>query len=163
MAINIKKIFACLSVCFITTGCSFFIEENTYYIPQAKIYVKTILRSGENYGYILFSNDSIMNLSEDIDYIKSSTDLSAIFVLKQNNSDTIGLYYNGNILKVNQIKFHFTKYIRETDTLYYEKRHLTNPLILKYPYFEFVIDNYFHTASIKKPGAEYYDQVYPIR
>lgn len=141
-------------------GC---VNEQVYYVPQIRLYIKTIKKNGDRYGYILFGNDSIMDLSKNIDYIKSSIYLSAIFVLNPNCPDDIGIYYNGNVSEVNQVKYHFIRNIRETDTLYYEKRLQTNPLIIKEPYFEFVVDDCFHSALIKESGAKYYTEIQPIK
>lgn len=142
------------------TGC---VNEQVYYVPQTGTYIKTIKKNGDGYGYILFSNDSIIDLSKNIDYVKSSISLSAIFVLNPNSPDVIGIYYNGNVSEVNQVKYRFIKDIRETDTLYYEKRLKTNPLIIKEPYFEFVVSDYFDRALIKGAGAEYYTKINPIK
>ncbi len=154
-----KKICIALIICISIVGCSY---EKTYYIPQTKMYVKTIFRWGEDFGYIMFSNDSIINLSKEIDYVKSSRDLSAIFVLNTTNKNNIGIYYNGNVIEVNSVKYHFIHDINETDTMYFETRYQTNPLIIKEPYFKFVISDYFNRALMKNHGIECFTEIKPI-
>lgn len=158
------SIMTCLCLClyFFFTGCPIS-REKAYYIPQTKMYVKTIYKPRENAGYIMFSNDSIMTLSKNIDYVKSSPKLSAIFILNTMGSNDIGIHYNGNVIEINSVKYHFIKNINEKDTMYYEKRYKTKPLIIKSPYMEFVIDDYFSSASTKEAGIEYYTDVKPMK
>jgi hypothetical protein len=144
------------------TGCSSTIER-TYYIPQAKMYVKTTFKRGQKFGYIAFSNDSIINLSKEVDYIKSSAQLSAIFLLNAIHNDDIGILYNGNIIEVNSVKYHFVRNISDTDTIYFEKRYKTKPLILKKPYFKFTVMDYFNRALIKESGVQHYTEIQPIK
>jgi hypothetical protein len=129
-------------------GCK---RERVYYVPETKLYVKTIMKGSEDYGYILFSRDSNMTLSKNIDYVKSNLAVDATFILNLNDPDFIGLFDNKNIIEVNQVKFHFEEDISDTNSIYYEKRYMTNPLIIKKPYFELVIFDYFMGKSIITP------------
>lgn len=157
-----KKIFIVSCLCFFIIGCSSPIEQ-TYYIPQVKMYAKTVYKAGDKSGYTMFSNDSIMSLSKNIDYVKSSSKLSAIFVLNTMDSNDIGIHYNGNIIEINSVKYHFIKNINETDTMYYEKRYKTRPLIIKNPYIEFIVADYFSRALIKEAGIESSTEIKPIK
>ncbi len=156
---KIKTIVSLLLVILSFTGC---VDERVYYVPQTGTYIKTIKKTGDKYGYILFGSDSIMALSKDIDYVKSSIYLSAIFVLNSNCPDDIGIYSNGNVIEINQVKYDFVRDIQEMDTLYYEERYRTKPLVIKKPYFEFVITDYFSEVLIKESGIEYFMELKPI-
>ena len=158
---KVKIVYIVFIIYILIIGCSSTIER-TYYIPQAKMYIKTIFKRGEKSGYIVFSNDSVINLSKEVDYIKSSAQLSAIFVLNTLNNNDIGIYYNGNLLEVNAVKYHFLENINEKDTMYFEKPYQTDPLILKEPYFKFVVMDYFNTAWIKKAGIKHFTEIHPV-
>ena len=127
------------------------------------MYVKTVYKSGGKSGYIMFSNDCVTILSKNIDYVKVSSQLSAIFLLNTVNSNDIGIYNNRNVLEINSVKCNFKKNITATDSLYYEKPIFTNPSIVKVPYIEFVVSDYFSRALIKHPGNKGYIEIKPVK
>lgn len=101
--------FAILCLCVVLYLKCSSTEERTYYVPQTGMYIKTIRKGADDFGYVLFSNDSIMNLSKGIDYVKTSLLVSSIFILNTKDDKDIGLYSNRNNMEVNQVKYKFKR------------------------------------------------------
>lgn len=90
---------------------SFFSRTETYYISDVDVYIKTIWKPRDKYGYILLGNSSDITISDDIDYIKVYPKVSNGIFLKQNN-DTVwvnnpivlSVYKEGNDLKYSHVE-----------------------------------------------------------
>ncbi len=145
-------------------------REEVYYIPEVGVYVKTIRTPIEDIGYILFSRECLMTLSDSVDYVEVGANVSSTFLFNPENPDEIYLIYNGNVLDFHQVKFKMEK---ETaypdygkDTFYfYRKKNPDGPssTILKEPYIEVSIAEYFNQAYIAKAGEGFYTRLSPLK
>lgn len=137
-------------------------RSDVYYIPQLSIYIKTVQKANDEYGYILFSKKRYFENPDSIDYVQVYKNISNNFIVNPTQTNIIyycnQIKYNGfngeeyTIIgkpkKINEVKFIF-KNINETDTLFFEKRYLTNPIIVKKPYIEISILEKFDHIVLK--------------
>lgn len=156
---------------------SFSARTKTYYIPDVDLYVKTILTPKDKFGYILFGNNSDILLSDSVDYISVYYNISNSVIINSNKKDTIW-YYNQiayNKLQENEYtilsrakEIHFRDYVivdgvNETDTVFFQKRYMTNPIIIKKPYMEISVGERFDGIWIKNAGDSVYTKIEPIK
>jgi hypothetical protein len=155
---------------------NFIVKEKTYYIPQAKMYFKTI-STKDTYGYVLFSHNRNLSLSDSIDYIKVAKNVSTNFLVDSDNNiylicstllktDSIGkLFYEkvSNINKIHNVNYTIIDGITESDTLFFEKRDRTNPLKIKDSYIEIAIYKNFNFVSITKYGDTFLTELEQIK
>lgn len=98
-------------------------KEKTYYFPQIDIYMTVYKPIFRDYGYVIFSNDSIVSFSEDKDFIRIyKSEVSQIdFVFNPSDSKKIYVVDRWNNAKINEVNFDIMKIKRE-DTAFLSKR-----------------------------------------
>lgn len=137
---------------------SFFSRTETYYIPQLDMYVKTIIKTKDKYGYVLFGDNPNLILSDSTDYIGVHTNISNS-VLINLNKDTIwfcsqikqneikeGEYTVMNRAKeIKQKKFVIIDGTNETDSIFFNGKDSFGIKKVKNPYIKIsVIDNFYY-------------------
>lgn len=159
---------------------SFFSRTKTYYISDVNLYIKTIKKPRDKYGYILLGNNPDITISDSTDYIKVYPQLSNGIFLKQNN-DTIWVnnpielsVYNGNNgldykyietnkpLKINSQKYIIIDKVNKVEPLIIDKKEISGLLFIKEPYIEISIVEYFNFLFMKNTGDSVYTKVEPI-
>lgn len=160
---------------------SFFSRTKTYYISDVNLYIKTIKKPRDKYGYILLGNNPDITISDSTDYIKVYPRLSNGIFLKQNN-DTIWVdnpielsVYKGNNgleykyietnkpLKINPQKYIIVDKVNKTEPLLFDKEDTRRILFIKEPYIEISIVEYFNYLLMKNTGDTVYTKVEPIK
>ena len=151
------------------------IKEKVYYISQAEIYIKTIVKGSDKFGYILLSRNKNLKLSNSIDYIKINKNIGKSFLVNPYADSIIYLCdqiiydYKGNYKEINkaifinQVNYRIIDGINETDTIFFKKRHLTNPIDIKFPYIEVSIGEYLENVVMKRAGESSYSWVNEIK
>lgn len=134
-----------------------FKEEKLYYIPQAKLYVKTVKKTMSEYGYAVFSKDSLCYLSDKNDYIKwYKSDLYLNIIIYPIEGNKIIIADNNiDVVALNQVKFEIIK----MDSL---PSNLTRKMevsgtridIFKYPHIYLAIDGFLQSISIADDSAK---------
>lgn len=120
-------------------------KYKTYYFPQIETYMKVYMPFGD-YGYVIFSKDSVFSFSEDSDFVriyKSETN-TATFIFNPLENKKIYVVDDewGNV-KNNQSEFVIEK-INQTDTTFFKQGIVAGlkTQIIKPQYFEIFILGY---------------------
>ena len=137
---------------------SFFPRTETYYIPQLDMYVRTIIKPKDEYGYILFGDNPNLILSDSTDYIGVYTNISNSVIVKP-NEDTIwfcsqikqdvlneGEYTIMNKAKeIKQKKFVIIDGTNEIDSTFFNGKDSFGIKLVKKPYIKIsVVDNFYY-------------------
>lgn len=160
---------------------SFLSRTKTYYVSDVNMYIKTIWKPYDKYGYILLGNNPDITLSDKIDYIKVYPKISNGIFLKQNN-DTVwvnnpiqlSVYYGNNGLeykyieankpkKVNCQKYIIIDKVNKTEPILLNKKDIKDLLLIKEPYIEISVGDYFNSLWIKNTGDSVYTKIEPIK
>lgn len=136
-------------------------EQSDFFlqVPESEIGITCSKRIGAEF-YIMFSKDSVYHLSDSIDYVKFETtdndDVNIIFDPNKNMdiyiresrylNDTKSVNYNLHVLKGS-----------EFDSLFFEPRITTQPLILKNPFIQIGIITSTYSIYMKK--FDYYKKI----
>lgn len=146
---------------------SFFSKTQIYYIPEFNLYVKTILKPRNKYGTVLFGDKPDISFSDSTDYINVYYNISNSVLINPNRKDTIWFYNQIAHNKPNEDEYtilnkakdiHQKKYIiidgiNETDTLFFHKRYMTNPIAIKKPYIGITITENFNYILVKRDST----------
>lgn len=126
------------------------IERNKkYYLPQIETYLRVYNPPFNKYGYVIFSKDSLLPLSESVDYVKvfksETSQISFIFNSSENNK--IYIVDRWNNTEINQADFIIEK-IDRTDTTFFEQESIAgmNTHILKPLYFEIFVEGFLQSV-----------------
>lgn len=126
------------------------IERNKkYYFPQIETYLRVYNPPFNKYGYVIFSKDSLLPLSESVDYVKvfksETSQISFIFNSSENNK--IYIVDRWNNTEINQADFIIEK-IDRTDTTFFEQESIAgmNTHILKPLYFEIFVEGFLQSV-----------------
>lgn len=124
-------------------------KEKTYYFPQIDIYMTVYKPIFRDYGYVIFSNDSIFSFSEDKDFIRIyKSEVSQIdFVFNPSDSKKIYVVDRWNNAKINEVNFDIMKIKRE-DTAFFEQEEVAgfHAQKLKAQYFEIFLEGYLQSV-----------------
>ncbi len=124
-------------------------KERTYYFPQIDVYMKVYKPIFRDYGYVIFSNDSVFSFSEDKDFIRIyKSEVGQIdFVINPLNGKKIYVVDRWNNAKINQVNFDIRKINRE-DTTFFEQEDIVGfqAQRLKSQYFEIFIEDYLQSV-----------------
>jgi len=179
MELVIKLIFmknTFITILIILGGISLLILVNTYiprkklyYVPQMDMYLKTIYYPKDEFGYIIFGNNRNISISDTVDYIavgKQTGGVCATILVNPNKRNEVNflLIFN-SIYKKNQkhYKFHMMKDNVEEDTVFYEKRHLSDPLKLKKPFINIQVNEFFESVFISNNKDSYLHKLEAIK
>ena len=88
--------------------------------------------------------------------------MSIIFVLNSIAPMILVYNSNGNVIEINQVKYDFVRDIQEMDTLYYEERYRTKPLVIKNLILNLLLLIILVEVLIKESGIEYFMELKPI-
>lgn len=126
------------------------IESNKkYYFPQIKTYLRVYKPPFNKYGYVIFGKDSVLPLSESVDFVKiSKSETSQIsFILSSSENNKIYIVDSWNNTKINQANFNIEK-INRTDTTFFEQDSIAgmNTYILKPMYFEIFVEGFLQSV-----------------
>lgn len=126
-----------------------FDKYKTYYFPQIETYMKVYKPLFNNYGYIVFSKDSVFSFSENSDFVKvyKSETSSVDFIFNPLENKKIYVVDRWNNIQINQSDFIIEK-INRTDTTFFEQESIAgaNTQILKPKYFEVFIEGYLQSV-----------------
>lgn len=126
-----------------------FDKYKTYYFPQIETYMKVYKPLFNNYGYIVFSKDSVFSFSENSDFVKiyKSETSSVDFIFNPLENKKIYAVDRWNNIQINQSDFIIEK-INRTDTTFFEQESIAgaNTQILKPKYFEVFIEGYLQSV-----------------
>ncbi|GAB6013484.1 hypothetical protein [Viscerimonas tarda] len=139
------------------------IESNKkYYFPQIETYLKVYKPPFNKYGYVIFSNDSLLSFSESTDFVKISKSetswVSFIFSPLENNK--IYIVDRWNNAQINQVNFIVEK-IGIQDTIFFEQEFIAgaSTYILKPQYFEISVEGFLQSVFY----TDYNIGEYPIK
>ena len=122
------------------------------HIPEVNLNVTTSKRLGAEFYVMFDQEDSLAILSKNIDYVKFTTEDVPINIIfdPENRKDIYVLNsFNNSIKEINQVRYNFHKLNNEEyDSLFFEKRILTNPPKLKEPYIHMNIGSMHYTIYI---------------
>jgi hypothetical protein len=126
------------------------IESNKkYYFPQIETYLKVYKPPFSKYGYAVFSKDSMLSFSENIDFVKiyKSETSSVSFIFNPLESNKIYVVDRWNNAQINQVNFSIEK-INRTDTTFFEQESIAgvNTHILKSLYFEIFVEGFLQSV-----------------
>ncbi|MGI6078015.1 MAG: hypothetical protein ACOXZH_09920 [Bacteroidales bacterium] len=126
-----------------------FEKYKTYYFPQIETYMKVYKPLFNNYGYIVFSKDSVFSFSENSDFVRiyKSETSSVDFIFNPLENKKIYVIDRWNNTKINQSDFIIEK-INRTDTTFFKQESIAgaNTPILKPKYFEVFIEDYLQSV-----------------
>lgn len=160
---------------------SFFTKTKTYYIPEVNMYIKTIWKPHDKYGYILLGNNPDMTISDSTDYIKVYPKVSNGIFLKYNN-DTVwvnnpielNVRNKNNSLqyeyietnkpqKINAKKYIIIDKVNESEPLLFEKKETVELLFINKPYIEISVTEYFDSLLRRNTGDSVYTNIEPLK
>ncbi|MCL1937340.1 MAG: hypothetical protein FWF52_02960 [Candidatus Azobacteroides sp.] len=151
-------------------------REKIYYIPEAEMYIKTIIVPKNYYGYILFGKSDDIVESDSIDYIILAQRLSHEILVDPVKKNNIYLEYDiMERIKENQLVndtffmydkknpvFYSMIDIATTDTCFfneYEKYYHVS----KNSYISIVFDEHFNEVKVRNAGDSVYKKLLPMR
>lgn len=122
------------------------------HIPEVAMYVTTSKRVGAEFYVMFDQKDSLATLSKEVDYVKFATEevpINIIFDPESRKDIYILNSFSNSIKEINQVKYHLHKLNNEEyDSLFFEKRILTNPPKLKESYIHMNIGAMHYTIYI---------------
>lgn len=120
-------------------------SSKKYYFPQIKTYLRVYKPPFNKYGYVIFGKDSVLPLSDSVDFVKvSKSETSRIrFIFNSSENNKIYVVDRWNNAKINQVDFIIEK-IHNTDTTFFEQECIAglNAYILKPMYFEIFVEEF---------------------
>jgi hypothetical protein len=138
-------------------------KDKTYYFPQIETYLNVYKPPFNKYGYVLFSKDSVLLFSDNIDFAKISKSETSLvsFIFNPLEKNKIYVVDRWNKTQINQVDFIMEK-ISRTDTIFFEQEIVAgaNAYILKPQYFEISVEGYLQSVFCTN-----YDSIaeYPIK
>jgi hypothetical protein len=144
-------------------------RKNLYYVSKLDMYIKTIYYPKDEFGYILFGKDKDLAISDTCDYIavgKRTGGVCASILVNSDKRDELNVLLTFNsIYKKNQshYKFVILKDNIVEDTVFYEKRHLSDPQILKRPYVNIQVNEFFESVFISNDKDSYLHKLEAIK
>lgn len=140
---------------------AFIPRKKLYYVPQMEMYIKTIYYPKDEFGYIIFGKNNNLSVSDTDDYIavgKQTGGVCATILVNPNKKDEVNFLLTFNsIYKKNRrhYKFFMVKDSIDEDTVFYEKRHLSDPLKLKRPLINIQVNEFFESVFISNNKDSY--------
>lgn len=129
-----------------------------FQLPELNLTIATSKRIGAEFYVMFFQNDTTINLSDSIDYVKYTTsDMGSInIIFDPNNKSAIFIDESNYLEKVNPVKFNIQVLSHSVfDSLFFEPRIKTDPLILKYPYIQLGMLSNTYTIFLKRDKDSY--------
>lgn len=124
-------------------------KDKTYYFPQIETYMKVYKPLFNNYGYIIFSKDSVITFSENSDFVRIyKSEISSIdFIFNPFESKKIYVVDRWSNTEFNQSDYIIER-INRTDTTFFEQESIigSNTQILKSKYFGIFIEGYLQSV-----------------
>ncbi len=157
LAITVSSIL--LFIIYLFINSAFSNNEKIYYIFQADLYIKTIHKPNDKYGYLLWGNTPNITLSNNNDYMSVYTNISNSILVNPIDRDTI--WFCSQIVKntlnegeytiinrpkeINQNKFVIIDGVNETDTTFFKGKDGFGVPIVRKPYIKItIVDNFYH-------------------
>lgn len=133
---------------------SFVTKEKIYHIPEANLYIKTIIKGQDDFYYIQINRDSIFPFLENGNYIKMQKEMdSEITNILVSPSDSKKIFIHqkyDKIKKIQSVDYDITNIPIITDTIHYwqnktaefcdVRRSLADSSILKKEHVAILID-----------------------
>ena len=155
---------AFIAYCFVSAMA---VSNKEYCLPQIKTYLKVYKPTFKEYGYILFSKDSIFQFSDKVDFVKinkSETSwVSFVFNPLEHNKIFVVDRFD-NAIKINQVNYIIEKINRE-DTTFFEEHIVagTHTYLLKPPYISISVEGYLQSVFFTDYHEEYSAKIKPIK
>lgn len=156
-------------VLLLTTINTFIPRKKLYYVPQMEMYIKTIYYPKDEFGYIILGKNKYISVTDSDDYVvvgKQTGGVCATILLNPNKKDEVNFLLTFNsIYKKNQrhYKFLMVKDSNDEDTVFYEKRHLSDPLKLKRPFINIQVNEFFESVFISNYNDSYLHKLDAIK
>ena len=141
-------------------------KEKLYYVPQNDMYIKIINPPLDKYGYIVLAQDSVILLSDEIDYIKVCKSETSSIDIICNPNDKKQVYINdrANSSTINSVKYEIRKISFKDPLLFTEEKIAgISTYLLKPPYFDINFDGYFEEVYISINSYESPEKLNTIR
>jgi hypothetical protein len=132
-------------------------QEFSFRVPEMdSLFITTRKIQNEPIGasfYVIFSKDSLANLSDKQDYVEWETaEMSDIVIIfNPNEKNDIYIRSSDYLDSVNVVNYNLQILKREEfNAMFFEPQVKTNPLILKYPYIQYHIITMSHSIFENK-------------
>lgn len=149
----------------IVLGPSFYTSKKLYYIPQFEMYLKIIKPPLDKYGYVVFGKDSVLSLSEQMDYIKihKSETANIIIIMNPQNKNVLYVDDRFNFSTFNPVKYSINR-INFRDSTFFSIGSVAgaSTYVLKKPYVDISIDGYLESIYQTSYNGEYSGELEPI-
>ena len=122
-------------------------QEFSFQVPEMGSLFITTLKKENAQFYVIFSEDSLANLSKSQDYVKFRTaDMSdVVIIFNPNEKNHIYVMSSNYLDSVNVVNYDLQILKqKEFDARFFDPQIKTNPLILKYPYIQYIIITMSH-------------------